>query len=141
MAEGGVVDRRTFQDSYAQVFHGDATGDLNEAQKEMMLAHTVLKDQAKEGDGTNSIFWLDPMSKDGLRIGAQVLPYAHDLAAACGARADSDCAGAGGCACAGACSDGPEAYDPADTYPSRVRRRCGRRRRSMRWNWGRGGWT
>jgi len=55
-----------FQNSYAQVFHGDATGDLNEAQKEMMLAHSVLKDQAKEGDGTNSIFWLDPMSKDGL---------------------------------------------------------------------------
>ncbi len=31
------------------VFHGDATGDLNEAQKEMMLAHSVLKDQAHEG--------------------------------------------------------------------------------------------
>ncbi len=63
-----------YQDSYAQVFHGDATGYLNEAQKEMMLAHKVLQEQAKEGDGTNSIFWLDPMSKDGLRIGAQVLP-------------------------------------------------------------------
>jgi hexosaminidase len=68
-----------FEESYGQVFHGDSTGDLNEAQKEMMLAHSVLKDQAKEGDGTNSIFWLDPMSKDGLRIGAQVRPYAHDL--------------------------------------------------------------
>ncbi len=68
-----------FEDSYAQVFHGDVTGALNEAQKEMMLAHTVLKDQAKEGDGTNSIFWLDPMSPDGQRIGAQVRPYAHDL--------------------------------------------------------------
>lgn len=68
-----------FEDSYAQVFHGDATGDLNEAQKEMMLAHSVLKDQAKQGDGSNNIFWLDPMSKDGLRIGAQVLPYVHDV--------------------------------------------------------------
>src|ERR1700761_5694396 len=68
-----------FQDSYAQVFHGDATGALNEAQKEMMLAHSVLRDQAKEGDGTNSIFWLDPLSKDGLRIGAQVRPYTHEL--------------------------------------------------------------
>ena len=69
----------TFEDSYGQVFHGDATGDLNEAQKEMMLAHAVLKDQAKEGDGGNSIFWLDPMSSDGLRIGAAVRPFAHDL--------------------------------------------------------------
>src|SRR6267154_3941577 len=68
-----------FQDSYAQVFHGDATGDLNEAQKEMMLAHAVLRDQAKVGDGTNSIFWLDPMSTDGLRIGGQVRPFAREL--------------------------------------------------------------
>jgi hypothetical protein len=68
-----------FQDSYAQVFHGDMTGDLNEAQKEMMLAHALLKDEAKVGDGTNSIFWLDPMSTDGLRIGNQVRPFAHEL--------------------------------------------------------------
>ncbi len=68
-----------FEDAYAQVFHGDATGDLNEAQKEMMLAHAVLKDQAKQGDGGNSIFWLDPMSKDGLRIGTAVRPFAHDV--------------------------------------------------------------
>jgi hexosaminidase len=68
-----------FQDSYAQVFHGDMTGDLNEAQKEMMLAHALLKDEAKVGDGTNSIFWLDPMSADGLRIGNQVRPFAHEL--------------------------------------------------------------
>jgi hexosaminidase len=68
-----------FQDSYAQVFHGDATGDLNEAQKEMMLAHAVLRDQAHEGDGSNSIFWLDPLSKDGLRIGSAVRPYAREL--------------------------------------------------------------
>ncbi|MDQ2832484.1 MAG: beta-N-acetylhexosaminidase, partial [Acidobacteriota bacterium] len=68
-----------FENSYAQVFHGDRTGDLNEAQKEIMLAHAVLKDQAKEGDGGNSIFWLDPLSKDGLRIGTAVRPFAHDL--------------------------------------------------------------
>jgi hexosaminidase len=107
-----------FQDSYAQVFHGDATGDLNEAQREMMLAHSVLKDQAHVGDGTNSIFWLDPMSVDGLRIGAQVRPYAHELrlhaeraltliaqarAAAPGARA---------------VTANPAASNPAEPYPS-----------------------
>jgi hexosaminidase len=68
-----------FQDSYAQVFHGDLTGDLNEAQKELMLAHALLKDEAKVGDGSDSIFWLDPMSPDGLRIGNQVRPFAHEL--------------------------------------------------------------
>jgi hexosaminidase len=74
--ESSIAD---FQDSYAQVFHGDMTGDLNEAQKEMMLAHALLKDEAKVGDGSNNVFWLDPMSKDGLRIGNQVRPFAHDL--------------------------------------------------------------
>jgi hexosaminidase len=107
-----------FQNAYAQVFHGDATGDLNEAQKEMMLAHSVLKDQAKEGDGTNSIFWLDPMSKDGIRIGAQVLPYAHELRLHA-ERALTLIAQARAAAPAPpAVSTGPKAYDPADSYPS-----------------------
>jgi hypothetical protein len=107
-----------FQDSYAQVFHGDATGDLNEAQEEMMLAHSVLKDQAKEGDGTNSIFWLDPMSKDGQRIGAQVLPYARELrlhaerALTLIAQARAAAPGKP------PVTAGPVAYNPAETYPS-----------------------
>ena len=44
-----------------------------------MAAHAVLKDQAKVGDATNNIFWLDPWSKDGQKIAAQVRPYTHDL--------------------------------------------------------------
>ena len=107
-----------FQDSYAQVFHGDATGNLNEAQKEMMLAHAVLKDQAHEGDGTNSIFWLDPMSKDGLRIGAQVRPYVHELrlhaerALILIAQARAAAPGTP------PVSANPAAYNPAESYPS-----------------------
>jgi hexosaminidase len=107
-----------FQDSYAQVFHGDATGDLNEAQKEMMLAHAVLKDQAKVGDGTNNIFWLDPMSKDGLKIAAQVRPYVHEVrlhaerALTLIAQARAAAPGAPPVA------KGPKTYDPAESYPS-----------------------
>ena len=68
-----------FEQSYAQVFHGDATGALNQAQLELMAAHAVLKDQAKVGNATNNIFWLDPWSKDGQKIATQVRPYTHDL--------------------------------------------------------------
>jgi len=107
-----------FEDSYAQVFHGDATGDLNEAQKEMMLAHSVLKDQAKEGDGTNSIFWLDPMSKDGLRIGAQVLPYAHDLRLHAERALTLIAQARAAAPAAPPVSTGPKVYDPADSYPT-----------------------
>src|SRR5271168_392795 len=64
-----------FEDSYAQVFHNDQTGKLNQAQLELMAAHSLLKDQAHVGDASNSLFWLDPFSKDGQRIGAQIHPF------------------------------------------------------------------
>jgi hexosaminidase len=67
-----------FQQSYGEVFHGDASGALNQAQKELTAAHDILR-QAKVGDATNNIFWLDPWSKDGEKIAAQVRPYTHDL--------------------------------------------------------------
>jgi hexosaminidase len=75
----GESSIQAFEQSYAQVFHGDATGALNQAQIELMAAHAVLKDQAKAGNATNNIFWLDPWSKDGQKIAAQVRPYTHDL--------------------------------------------------------------
>jgi hypothetical protein len=75
----GESSIETFQQSYAQVFHGDASGALNQAQLELMAAHKVLKDQAQVGDATNSLFWLDPWSKDGQRIAAQMRPWTHDL--------------------------------------------------------------
>jgi hexosaminidase len=68
-----------FEQSYGQVFHGDQSGALNQAQLELMAAHAILKDQAKVGDATNNIFWLDPWSKDGQKVAAQVRPYTHDL--------------------------------------------------------------
>jgi hexosaminidase len=74
--EASILD---FEQSYAQVFHGDATGALNQAQLELMAAHAALKDQAKVGDATNNIFWLDPWSPDGQKIAAQVRPFTHDL--------------------------------------------------------------
>lgn len=68
-----------FQQSYGQVFHNDPTGKLNQAQIELMAAHALLKDQAKVGDASNSLFWLDPLSKDGLKIGSEIRPYTHEL--------------------------------------------------------------
>src|ERR1017187_8137535 len=75
----GESSIEAFEQSYAQVFHGDASGALNQAQKEMMAAHAVLKDQAQVGDATNNLFWLDPWSKDGQKIAAQMRPWTHDL--------------------------------------------------------------
>jgi hypothetical protein len=68
-----------FESAYGPVFHGDTTGALDQAQKELIADHAVLKDEAKVGDATNNIFWLDPWSKDGQKIAAQVRPYTHEL--------------------------------------------------------------
>jgi hypothetical protein len=75
----GESSIEAFEQSYGQVFHGDATGDLDKAQLELMAAHAILKDQAKVGDATNNLFWLDPWSKDGQKIAAEMRPYTHDL--------------------------------------------------------------
>lgn len=68
-----------FEQSYAQVFHGDATGALNQAQLEIMAAHKILRDNAQVGDASDNMFWLDPWSKDGQKIAAEVRPWTHDL--------------------------------------------------------------
>lgn len=77
--QAGESSIAQFEASYGEVFHNDPTGKLDQAQRELMAAHAVLKDEAKVGDASNSLFWLDPFSKDGLRINQQVLPHAHDL--------------------------------------------------------------
>ncbi len=68
-----------FQSSYGAVFHGDPTGNIDEAQRELILAHALLKEQAKAGDGSNGLFWMDPWSKDGMVYADKVRPYTHEL--------------------------------------------------------------
>ncbi len=68
-----------FQQSYGQVFHGDSTGKLNQAQLEMMAAHTLLRDQAKTGDGSDGLFWIDPWSRDGVTYADKIRPFTHDV--------------------------------------------------------------
>ncbi|HEX4156029.1 MAG TPA: glycoside hydrolase family 20 zincin-like fold domain-containing protein [Acidobacteriaceae bacterium] len=68
-----------FQADYGPVFHGDLTGKINAAQEEVMAAHDVLKYDALVGDGSDSIFWVDPWSKEGQEIAAKVRPYSRTL--------------------------------------------------------------
>lgn len=68
-----------FQQSYGLVFHGDTTSDIDEAQRELILAHALLKETAKTGDASNGLFWMDPWSKDGLVYAEKLRPYTHEL--------------------------------------------------------------
>ena len=68
-----------FEASFGPVFHGDTTGKINEAQHELMLAHTLLKEQAKVGDASDGLFWMDPWSADGQKYADKIRPYTHEV--------------------------------------------------------------
>lgn len=67
-----------FQQSYGQVFHGDLTGKINQAEIELMAAHQALRNAGLPG-GSEILFWLDPWSKAGQQAAPKVLAAAHEL--------------------------------------------------------------
>ncbi len=77
--QGGGGTTAQFQSDFGPVFHGDATGKLNQAQQEIMAAHDILKNEAKVGDASDGLFWLDPWSKDGLNYAPKLRPYVHEV--------------------------------------------------------------
>lgn len=73
--ESSIAD---YQDAYGQVFHLDPSGNIGEAEKELMAAEEALA-AAKPAMRSDQLFWLDPWSTDGQEISARLLPQAHDL--------------------------------------------------------------
>ena len=76
--QSGESSEDAFSASYGLAFHGDATGKIDQAQRELMAAHGVLK-KADLEDAQDNYFWLDPFSPEGQRISAKLLPVARDL--------------------------------------------------------------
>lgn len=68
-----------FQTSFGQSFHGDTTGKIDEAQREMMAAHKLLKDSPYKVDAQDLLFWQDPWNADGQRIAGQIRPILSEL--------------------------------------------------------------
>jgi hypothetical protein len=120
----GVSSIENFQQSYAQVFHGDQSGALNQAQIELMKCHEILRNEAKVGDGSDGLFWMDPWSKDGQPRAAKLRPFAAEvrlhaeaaLTLIAKARASYPAAGSSAPA-AGAAAASP-VYNPAQALPS-----------------------
>jgi hypothetical protein len=67
-----------YQEAYGRVFHGDASGKINEAEKELMAAHEALG-KANSGMSSDALFWLDPWSARGQAVAARLLPVAQEL--------------------------------------------------------------
>jgi len=65
-----------FQNSYGQVFHGDSSNLINEAQGELTAAMALIRDNKviSNTEGTEGLFWVDPWSKDGQVFAAKMRP-------------------------------------------------------------------
>jgi hexosaminidase len=75
----GEASIPAFQSSYGAVFHGDASGRIDQAQQELMAAHKLLHDSPLKAGATDLFFWVDPWSPDGLRQASQVRPILAEL--------------------------------------------------------------
>ena len=67
-----------FASSYGRVFHGDLSGKIDEAQRRLSAAHALLSN-AKVGDASDYLFWLDPWTDEGRSMAQRIRPYTHDL--------------------------------------------------------------
>lgn len=71
--ESGSSNIEQFEAAYGRVFHGDATGRIDQAQREMIAAYQVL-DQAEVKERTDELFWEDPWSAEGQEAAVQLRP-------------------------------------------------------------------
>lgn len=74
----GTSNISQFESSYGQVFHGDQTGKINQAQIELMAAHKLLQ-QAGFTGASEVLFWEDPWSEAGQQDSAKVLSVAREV--------------------------------------------------------------
>jgi hexosaminidase len=76
--QAGESSEDNFVASFGQAFHGDPTGKINQAQRELMAAHDAFK-EADLHDARNIYFWVDPYSPEGERVAAKLRPYESAL--------------------------------------------------------------
>jgi hypothetical protein len=67
-----------YQAAYGAVFHGDASGKIDQAEQELMQANQTLG-KVKSDLSSDELFWMDPWSAEGQAIGAKLLPFAKEL--------------------------------------------------------------
>jgi hexosaminidase len=76
--QSGESSIDAFASSYGRVFHGDLSGKIDDAQRHLSAAHQLLTN-AKVGDASNYLFWLDPWTDEGRSMAQRIRPYTHDL--------------------------------------------------------------
>ena len=83
--QSGASSIPDFESSFAQSFHGDSTGLLNQAQQQLTAAMAILHDTKviSATEGTDGLFWVDPWSgsvgKDGQLFSARMRPISSQV--------------------------------------------------------------
>ena len=67
-----------YQDAYGAIFHHDASGKIDAAEKELMAAQEAIGN-AKTGMSSDALFWIDPWSAQGQDASAKLMPQVQDL--------------------------------------------------------------
>lgn len=67
-----------FQKAFGRVFHGDTTGLIDAAQRQLIAAHALLQKQGV-GDANDFLFWLDPYTTEGMLTAQRIRPALHDV--------------------------------------------------------------
>jgi len=76
--QAGSSDTARFQDAYGSVFHGDTSGKINQAERELIAVYQML-DGADIGASTDALYWADPWSPEGQNISAKLRPLIHEM--------------------------------------------------------------
>jgi hypothetical protein len=74
----GESSEEAFTSSFGQAFHGDPTGKIDQAQRELMAAHAAFH-EAGLHDARDVYFWVDPFSPEGERVAAKLRPFESAL--------------------------------------------------------------
>ena len=77
--QAGTSSIPQFENSYGQVFHGDMTGKINQAQLELTAAQLAFRKASFVHGAMTDIFWTDPWSEQGQIVSAKLLPMAHEI--------------------------------------------------------------
>jgi hypothetical protein len=67
-----------YQDGFGPIFHGDQSGKINAAEKEIMAAQQALG-KADTGLNSDNLFWINPWSDLGQKVAAKLQPNLLDL--------------------------------------------------------------
>lgn len=77
--QAGTSSIPLFENSYGQVFHGDMTGKINQAQMELTTAQLAFRKAGFVHGAMTDLFWTDPWSEQGQLVSAKLLPLAHEI--------------------------------------------------------------